>query len=72
MCFVWETRRKINLDFSLKNYYITIMKTMTTDIKFRKNDDGKFMVVIRGGRGTKIIQSKKLYNRKKEQAINYG
>jgi len=47
------------------------MKTTTTEIKWRKNDNGNFMPIIRGGRGTRIIKSKKIYNRKQEKFI-YG
>ena len=47
------------------------MKTTDIEIKYRKNEDGKWLSVERGGRATRIIKSKKLYNRKKEKAI-YG
>ena len=62
---------KIYLDNKTEMYYIIIMKTMETDITFRKNNDGKFMPIIRGGRATRIIKSKKMYNRKQEKAIHY-
>jgi hypothetical protein len=44
----------------------------TTAITFRKNDNGKFLPIIRGGRSTIIIDNKKTnYNRQKEKQVNY-
>jgi len=51
-------------------YYICIMEK-TTDIKFRKDDNGKIRVIIRGGRSTICFKSIKEYNRKESKKVNY-
>jgi len=43
----------------------------TTDIKFRKDDNGKIRVIIRGGRSTICFKSIKEYNRKESKKVNY-
>ena len=61
---------KINIDLSHEMYYICIMEK-TTDIKFRKDEQGKFRAIIRGGRSTICFKSIKEYNRKESKKVNY-
>ena len=60
----------INLDFSIEMYYICIMKK-TNEIKFRKNDNNKWCVIIRGGRSEQTFKTVKIYNRQRSKQITY-
>jgi predicted RNA-binding protein YlqC (UPF0109 family) len=43
----------------------------TYNIKFRKEDNGKFRVIIRGGRSEQTFKTVKTYNRQKEKQLIY-
>jgi predicted RNA-binding protein YlqC (UPF0109 family) len=43
----------------------------TTEIKFRKEDNGKFRAIIRGGRNEQTFKTIKTYNRQKEKQVCY-
>lgn len=43
----------------------------TTEIKFRKDDNNKWRVIIRGGRSEQTFKTVKTYNRQKAKHITY-
>jgi len=47
------------------------IKDMENNITFRRNDDGKWTAIVRGGRAEKVFKSKKSYNRKENKEIEY-
>ena len=52
---------------------LSILIDMKNDdnISFRKRDDGKFMAIIRGGRGERVFKSKVSYNRKHSKRVDF-
>ena len=51
-------------------YYIKDMEK-TTEIKYRKDEQGNFHAVVRGGRSTIRFKSIKDYNRQQFKKVNY-